>query len=153
MYVHYSLDLPPTAAARNLQPRSIFSRHLFVDIENNESYESRRVNSKTRISFNDGVVRPFIRVERPVSFKNPNFFRTMDLDILKAIVQSCEEVINNENPGECDKSFMEQKFPVTDRTMLATLTKSFTNLISYKVSQEAHQRYSVRLHVIVSSSI
>jgi hypothetical protein len=43
-----------------------------------------------------------------------------------------------------------QDFPVTKYTVIDGLSKTLTKLLSYKISQEAYQRYSVRLQLIAS---
>lgn len=54
------------------------------------------------------------------------------------------------DPETFEKSLADQRFPITDRKILAGLTKSFADLISHKVSPDAYQRYSVRIQIIVS---
>ncbi|KAJ8686495.1 hypothetical protein QAD02_022289 [Eretmocerus hayati] len=55
----------------------------------------------------------------------------------------CNNLLGNDAEGS--KSI---NFPVTEEASIDKLSKTFTRLLSYKVSQEVPQRYSVRLHII-----
>lgn len=69
--------------------------------------------------------------------------------ILKAILYSCESANKNlENSKEYNKLLEENKF-LPSNDILNALCLSLTKLLTYKVSKEAYQRYTVRLHVIV----
>ncbi|XP_017790548.1 PREDICTED: uncharacterized protein LOC108572778 [Habropoda laboriosa] len=73
----------------------------------------------------------------------------MDERILKSILCSCESVTKDlENSKDYKKLLEEDKFLPTSNDILNALCTSLTNLLSYKVSKEAYQRYTVRLHVI-----
>ncbi|XP_076681473.1 uncharacterized protein LOC143375832 isoform X2 [Andrena cerasifolii] len=73
----------------------------------------------------------------------------MDSTILKAILCSCESVTKDLAKSEdYQKLAQEQKFLPTSNNIFNALSLSLTNLLSYKVSREAYQRYTVRLHVI-----
>ncbi|XP_033352376.1 uncharacterized protein LOC117234901 [Bombus vosnesenskii] len=68
--------------------------------------------------------------------------------ILKAILYSCESANKNlENSKEYKKLLEENKF-LPSNDILNALCLSLTKLLTYKVSKEAYQRYTVRLHVI-----
>lgn len=73
----------------------------------------------------------------------------MDSTILKAILLSCEDAIKSiENFEEYNNFINKDVFiPISD-TVLCALVTSFSNILYYKVSKEAYQRYSVRLQVI-----
>lgn len=76
----------------------------------------------------------------------------MDERILIAILNSCESVTKNlENSKDYEKLLKEDKFLPTSTDIFNALCSSLTKLLSYKVSKEAYQRYTVRLHVIVRS--
>lgn len=73
----------------------------------------------------------------------------MDERILRAILCSCESVIKDlENSRECKKLLEENKF-LPSNDIFNGLCLSLTKLLSYKVSKEAYQRYTIRLRVIV----
>ena len=73
----------------------------------------------------------------------------MDSTILKAILRSCESATKDLAKSEdYQKLDREQKFLPTSSNIFNSLSSSLTNLLSYKVSREAYQRYTVRLHVI-----
>lgn len=73
----------------------------------------------------------------------------MDSTILKAILCSCESVAKDLAKSEDYQQLaQEQKFLPTSNNIFNALSLSLTNLLSYKVSREAYQRYTVRLHVI-----
>lgn len=73
----------------------------------------------------------------------------MDADILRAILKNCsdaENVIQSENYENISK---ETLLCIQSDTVLNTLCISLSNLLCYKISKEAYQRYSIRLLVIV----
>ncbi|XP_076625227.1 uncharacterized protein LOC143343835 [Colletes latitarsis] len=73
----------------------------------------------------------------------------MDSKILKAIIYSSENVSKDlEKSEEYQKLGQEGKFLPTSDRIFNVLCLSLTNLLSYKVSKEACQRYTVRLNVI-----
>lgn len=83
-----------------------------------------------------------------VNFKlNTN---AMDAKILKNIISSTTVPIKNESLIEWQSAKDVEEFPATRSVIIDGLSKTITKLLSYKVSHEAYQRYSVRLHVIVS---
>lgn len=78
----------------------------------------------------------------------------MDDRILKAILCSCESVSKNlEKSEEYQNLVREEKFLPTSNSIFNALCLSLTNLLSYKVSKKAYQRYTVRLHVIVCTFV
>lgn len=73
----------------------------------------------------------------------------MDANILNNIISSDITIkLNSADEPESEK--VNEDFPVTKKILIDGLSKTFTRLLSYKVSREAYQRYSVRLEVIVS---
>lgn len=73
----------------------------------------------------------------------------MDERILRAILCSCESVTKDlENSREYKKLLEEDKF-LPSNDIFNGLCLSLTKLLSYKISKEAYQRYTVRLRVIV----
>ncbi|XP_046827929.1 uncharacterized protein LOC124428186 [Vespa crabro] len=73
----------------------------------------------------------------------------MDVRILRAILHSCEDAEKSIEKTEEYKDFLNtDAFVPRSDVVLRALSKSFSNLLCYKVSKEAYQRYSVRLHVI-----
>lgn len=73
----------------------------------------------------------------------------MDVRILKAILCSCESVTKDfEKSKDFQKLVQDQKFLPTCNDIFDAVCGSLTKLLSYKVSKEAYQRYTVRLHVI-----
>ncbi|KAK9305828.1 hypothetical protein QLX08_003329 [Tetragonisca angustula] len=72
----------------------------------------------------------------------------MDERILRAILCSCESVTKDlENSKEYKKLLEEDKF-LPSNDIFNGLCLSLTKLLSYKVSKEAYQRYTVRLRII-----
>ncbi|KAF3421844.1 hypothetical protein E2986_01395 [Frieseomelitta varia] len=72
----------------------------------------------------------------------------MDERILRAILCSCESVTKDlENSREYKRLLEEDKF-LPSNDIFNALCLSLTKLLSYKVSKEAYQRYTVRLRVI-----
>ncbi|KOX78542.1 hypothetical protein WN51_10350 [Melipona quadrifasciata] len=72
----------------------------------------------------------------------------MDERILRAILCSCESVTKDlENSREYKKLLKKDKF-LPSNDIFNGLCLSLTKLLSYKVSKEAYQRYTVRLRVI-----
>lgn len=71
----------------------------------------------------------------------------MDADILKAILKSFNDAENvqYENYEESKKTSL----CIQSDTVLNTLCISLSNLLCYKISKEAYQRYSIRLLTIV----
>ncbi|XP_053985552.1 uncharacterized protein LOC128879980 isoform X2 [Hylaeus volcanicus] len=73
----------------------------------------------------------------------------MDNRILKAILLSCESAWKDlDNSEEYQKLVRDDKFLPTSKNIFNAVCLSLTNLLTYKVSKEAYQRYTVRLHVI-----
>ncbi|XP_078047575.1 uncharacterized protein LOC144475488 [Augochlora pura] len=73
----------------------------------------------------------------------------MDAKILKALLCSCESATKDlETSEDYQKLVNEEKFLPTSSNIFNALCSSLTNLLSYKVSREAYQRYTVRLNVI-----
>ncbi|XP_076643865.1 uncharacterized protein LOC143354048 [Halictus rubicundus] len=73
----------------------------------------------------------------------------MDGRILKAILCSCESATEDlKNSQDYQELVNEDKFLPTSSNIFNALCLSLTNLLSYKVSREAYQRYTVRLNVI-----
>ncbi|XP_015434418.1 PREDICTED: uncharacterized protein LOC107190180 [Dufourea novaeangliae] len=73
----------------------------------------------------------------------------MDDRILKAVLCSCESATKDlENSEDYQKLINEEKFLPTSSNIFNALCLSLTNLLSYKVSKEAYQRYTVRLNII-----
>lgn len=73
----------------------------------------------------------------------------MDATILKAILHSCEDAVKSIENSEEYKDFINNDiFTPTSDIVLRALSTSFANILCYKVSKEAYQRYSVRLQVI-----
>ncbi|XP_076230923.1 uncharacterized protein LOC143177047 [Calliopsis andreniformis] len=73
----------------------------------------------------------------------------MDERILKAILCSSDSVKKDlEKSDDFQKLIQEEKFLPTSTNIFNALSLSLTNLLSYKVSKEIYQRYTVRLHVI-----
>ncbi|XP_076381958.1 uncharacterized protein LOC117224259 [Megalopta genalis] len=73
----------------------------------------------------------------------------MDANILKALLCSCESVTKDlESSEDYQKLVNEDKFLPTSSNIFNALCSSLTSLLSYKVSREAYQRYTVRLNVI-----
>lgn len=73
----------------------------------------------------------------------------MDERILRTILYSCESVTKDlENSSEYKKLLEKDKF-LPSNDIFNGLCLSLTKLLSYKVSKEAYQRYTVRLRVIV----
>lgn len=73
----------------------------------------------------------------------------MDADILRTILNSCGDagdVVSSEDYKNVTRDTI--LCPRSDATF-DTLCTSLSNLLSYKVSKEAYQRYSVRLLIIV----
>lgn len=74
----------------------------------------------------------------------------MDARILKAILCSSENVEKDFGKSEdYQKLIQDENFLPTSSNIFNALSISLTNLLSYKVSREAYQRYTVRLNVIV----
>lgn len=74
---------------------------------------------------------------------------SMDANILRIILQSCNEaenIIQCENYNNISK---ETLLCIQSDTILNTLCVSLSNLLYYKISKEVYQRYSIRLLVIV----
>lgn len=65
------------------------------------------------------------------------------------IINSCEEAVKDLEPIKDTVDI--EAFPSVDENVIKSLAKAITFLLSYKVSREAHQRYSVRTQIIVSS--
>ncbi|XP_034187964.2 uncharacterized protein LOC117607870 [Osmia lignaria lignaria] len=73
----------------------------------------------------------------------------MDKRILKAILCSCESVTKDlEKSKDFQKLLQDDQFLPTSNGIFNAACVSLTKLLSYKVSKEAYQRYTVRLHVI-----
>ncbi|XP_054015792.1 uncharacterized protein LOC128896425 isoform X2 [Hylaeus anthracinus] len=73
----------------------------------------------------------------------------MDNRILKTILLSCESAWKDrDNSEEYQKLVRDDKFLPTSKNIFNAVCLSLTNLLTYKVSKEAYQRYTVRLHVI-----
>lgn len=71
----------------------------------------------------------------------------MDTDILRAILRNSdvpESVIESEDYKNISKEVVLQSNAISN-----TLCTSLSNLLCYKVSKQAYQRYSVRLLIIV----
>jgi len=72
----------------------------------------------------------------------------MDADIITAILKSdTKNVAQSEN---CKDVSRETLLSSQSDATLNTLCTSLSNLLCYKVSKEAYQRYSARLLIIVS---
>ena len=74
----------------------------------------------------------------------------MDTNILKNIINNSTIPTNIESSNEWQSVKGQEEFPAIRSILIDNLSKSFTRLLSYKVSKEAYQRYSVRLNIIVS---
>lgn len=73
----------------------------------------------------------------------------MDNEILRIILGSCESVSKDlENVEDYQKLLQGESFLPKCDIILSSVCTSLTKLLSYKVSKEAYQRYSVRLHII-----
>jgi len=71
----------------------------------------------------------------------------MDADIITAILKSdIENVAQSENYKDISREIL---LSSQSDTILNTLCTSLSNLLCYKVSKEAYQRYSIRLLIIV----
>ncbi|OXU27678.1 hypothetical protein TSAR_003749 [Trichomalopsis sarcophagae] len=72
-----------------------------------------------------------------------------DAKILNNIINSTTVPAKNDllNKWQSEGKDVED-FPATRSVVIDGLSKRITQILSYKVSQEAYQRYSVRLHVI-----
>lgn len=71
----------------------------------------------------------------------------MDTDILRAILRSsgdAQNVTESEDYKNISREVVLQSNAISD-----TLCTSLSNLLCYKVSKQAYQRYSVRLLIIV----
>lgn len=73
----------------------------------------------------------------------------MDARILKRILHSCETVTKDlENSKDYKRLLEKDQFLPTSDDLLNALCSSLTKLLTYKVSKEASQYYTVRLSVI-----
>jgi len=73
----------------------------------------------------------------------------MDADILRAILKSYnddENFVQSENYKNMSKKTL---LCIQSDVVLNTLCISLSNLLYYKISKEVHQRYSIRLLIIV----
>lgn len=73
----------------------------------------------------------------------------MDADILKTILKSYGDAENIVQSEDCKDASREALLISQSDTVLNTLCTSLSNLLCYKVSKQAYQRYSVRLLIIV----
>lgn len=74
----------------------------------------------------------------------------MDANILQNIISSSNVTIKLNSANEEQSEKKNEEFPATNKILIDGLSKTLTKLLSYKVSREAYQRYSVRLEVMVS---
>ncbi|XP_050455789.1 uncharacterized protein LOC126853774 [Cataglyphis hispanica] len=72
----------------------------------------------------------------------------MDADILKTILKSYGDAENIIQSEDCKDASREALLISQSDTVLNTLCTSLSNLLCYKVSKQAYQRYSVRLLII-----
>ncbi|KAM0726826.1 hypothetical protein ACS0PU_006987 [Formica fusca] len=72
----------------------------------------------------------------------------MDADILKTILKSYGDAENVVQSEDCKDASREALLISQSDTVLNTLCTSLSNLLCYKVSKQAYQRYSVRLLII-----
>ncbi|KAG7200750.1 hypothetical protein KM043_001297 [Ampulex compressa] len=72
----------------------------------------------------------------------------MDVNILKAIIESCESVSKDLQGSEQYQKLLRNENFLLTSDILNGLCTSMTKLLCYKVSKEAYQRYAVRLHII-----
>ncbi|XP_029665683.1 uncharacterized protein LOC115237050 [Formica exsecta] len=72
----------------------------------------------------------------------------MDADILKTILKSYGDAENIVQSEDCKDASREALLISQSDTVLNTLCTSLSNLLCYKVSKQAYQRYSVRLLII-----
>ncbi|XP_076762102.1 uncharacterized protein LOC143430024 [Xylocopa sonorina] len=73
----------------------------------------------------------------------------MDERILKILISSCESATKDlENSRDYKMLLEENKFLPTSNDIFNALCTSLTKLLTYKVSKEAYQRYTVRFNVI-----
>ncbi|CAL7938728.1 unnamed protein product [Xylocopa violacea] len=73
----------------------------------------------------------------------------MDERILKILISSCESASKDiENSKDYKMLLEEDKFLPTSNDIFNVLCTSLTKLLTYKVSKEAYQRYTVRFNVI-----
>lgn len=77
----------------------------------------------------------------------------MNAKILSAIVNSVGPADNKPGPSNQSHSEQNVEYPVTTVDRIKKISDSYTRILLYKVSKEAHQRYSVRLNAIVSIGI
>lgn len=73
----------------------------------------------------------------------------MDADIVKQVINSC--TIKAESSKEWESFKQMDNYSSVNSLLIDRVSKTLTTLLSYKVSREAYQRYSVRLHIIVSN--
>ncbi|XP_029174268.1 uncharacterized protein LOC114942913 [Nylanderia fulva] len=72
----------------------------------------------------------------------------MDADILRAILKSYDDAENVAESENCKDVSREALLCSQSDKMLITLCAALSNLLCYKVSKQAYQRYSVRLLII-----
>lgn len=72
----------------------------------------------------------------------------MDADILRTILKSYGDAENIAESENCKDASREALLVSQSNTVLNTLCTSLSNLLCYKVSKQAYQRYSVRLMII-----
>ncbi|KAL7291359.1 hypothetical protein TKK_0014956 [Trichogramma kaykai] len=72
----------------------------------------------------------------------------MNENILKSIIKSSSLADKSASSDDWQSINENENFPVVKPNLNEKLSSTFTKLLSYKVSREAYQRYSVRLNVI-----
>ncbi|XP_011639906.1 uncharacterized protein LOC105428970 [Pogonomyrmex barbatus] len=72
----------------------------------------------------------------------------MDMDILRAILKSSDDARDTILSENYDNISPESLFCLESDTILNALCTSFHDLLYYKVSKEAYQRYSIRILII-----
>lgn len=73
----------------------------------------------------------------------------MDREIVRSVLRSSGKFMES-LPDEKHLDEIIGKIPVIDQNTSAALSTSLTDLMTYKISPEAYQRYSVRINLIVS---
>lgn len=76
----------------------------------------------------------------------------MDNKIFEAILCSSESAIQSLDEADRNKLLQNEALVFKSTSVFNALCTSLTKLLCYNVSKEAHQRYSVRINVIVGIS-
>ncbi|XP_014219936.1 uncharacterized protein LOC106647882 [Copidosoma floridanum] len=71
-----------------------------------------------------------------------------DTKILKTLISNSNVKIAQESAREWESAKDTEEFPAIKNVTIDVLSKSFTKYLTYKISPEAYQRYSVRLNII-----